>query len=104
MSSSDVWLVVVAAALVIVGDATMSAYEITHPGGSVEHWNEEAGAVWMDRLLKHYPKAVWINPRDTHYWGFTHSLKLMREIMGERMYPLTLDGLDDALKALRRPH
>ena len=90
--------------LVIVGDATMGPYEISHAGGSVEHWNEESGAVWMDRLLKHYPKAAWINPRDTHYWGFTHSLKIMKQIMGERMYPLTLDGLDEALKALRRPH
>ena len=54
--------------------------------------------------LKHYPKAAWINPRDTHYWGFTASLKLMKQIMSDRMYPLTLDGLDEALKALRRPH
>lgn len=90
--------------LVIVGDATMGPYEVTHAGGSVEHWNEESGAIWMERLLKHYPKSVWINPRDTDYWGFTASLKLMKQIMGERMYPLTLDGLDEALKALRRPN
>jgi uncharacterized protein with von Willebrand factor type A (vWA) domain len=89
--------------LVIVGDATMGPYEITHAGGSVEHWNEESGAIWMARLLRHYPKAAWINPRDTHYWDFTHSLKLMKQIMNGRMFPLTLDGIDDALKALRRP-
>ncbi|MBV5324205.1 MAG: VWA domain-containing protein, partial [Rhodospirillaceae bacterium] len=83
--------------LIIVGDATMSPYEITHAGGSVEHWNEEAGSVWLGRLLKHYPKSAWINPRDTQHWGYTASLKLLKQMMGERMFPLTLDGLDGAL-------
>ena len=90
--------------LIIVGDATMSPYEITHAGGSVEHWNEEAGAVWIERLLKHYPKSAWINPRDTQHWGYTASLKLLKQMMGDRMFRLTLDGLDGALKELRRPH
>jgi len=89
--------------LIFVGDATMSPYEITETGGSVEHWNEEAGSTWMGRFLKHYPRAVWINPRAPDAWGYTKSLSMIRQIMGDRMYPLTLDGLDDALRALKRP-
>ena len=88
--------------LVLVGDATMSPYEISQPGGSVEHWNEEAGSTWMGRLLRHYPRAAWINPRNPLHWEYTSSLTLMRQIMGDRMFPLTLDGLDAALKVLRR--
>jgi uncharacterized protein with von Willebrand factor type A (vWA) domain len=87
--------------LVLVGDATMSPYEITLPGGSVEHWNEEAGQVWLERLLRHYPRATWINPRDSRMWNFTASLKLIDQLMTGRMYPLTLDGIDRALRELR---
>ncbi len=87
--------------LVLVGDATMSPYEITVPGGSVEHWNAESGQAWIERLLRHYPRAVWINPRDPQLWGFTQSLKLIDQLMGGRMHPLTLDGLDNALRDLR---
>lgn len=87
--------------LVLVGDATMSPYEISLPGGSVEHWNEEAGQVWIDRLLRHYPRAAWINPRDSRMWNFTASLKLIDQLMAGRMYPLTLDGIDRALRELR---
>jgi uncharacterized protein with von Willebrand factor type A (vWA) domain len=86
--------------LVFVGDATMSPYEIVYAGGSVEHWNEEPGAVWMKRLLDTYPKAVWLNPEPRERWDFTPSTKLIREIMDERMFPLTIAGLDDAIKAL----
>lgn len=86
--------------LIFVGDATMSPYEIVYAGGSVEHWNEEAGAVWIKRLLNTYPKAIWLNPEPGHRWEFTPSVKLTREIMGNRMYPLTLAGLDDGIKAL----
>jgi uncharacterized protein with von Willebrand factor type A (vWA) domain len=89
--------------LIFVGDATMSPYEITETGGSVEHWNEESGAAWMERFLKHYPRAVWINPREAADWGYTKSVSMIRQMMGERMYPLTLDGLDEALRALKRP-
>ncbi|MDY0882257.1 VWA domain-containing protein [Dongia soli] len=87
--------------LILVGDATMSPYEITVPGGSVEHWNEESGQIWLERLLRHYPRSAWINPRDQQLWGFTQSLKLIDQLMGSRMFPLTLDGIDDALRALR---
>ena len=88
--------------LVFVGDASMSPYEITHPGGSVEHFNEEAGAVWMHRLTNTYPAAAWLNPVPESQWGYSQSTKVIRELMNDRMYPLTLDGLDDAMRELTR--
>jgi hypothetical protein len=88
--------------LVFVGDASMSPYEITHPGGSVEHFNEEAGAVWMQRMVNTYPATVWLNPMNEQYWDYSHSVRIMRELMQDRMYPLTLDGLDDAMRTLSR--
>ena len=72
------------------------------PGGSVEHWNAEAGAVWMARLLKRFRNAIWINPRDPRAWEGTSSARLMRQLMEGRMYPLTLDGLEAGLKELQR--
>lgn len=87
--------------LVFVGDATMSPYEIMYAGGSVEHWNEEPGAVWIKRLLTAYPKAIWLNPEPESRWGFTPSVKLTRELMNDRMFPLTLSGLDSGIKSLR---
>ena len=86
--------------LIFVGDATMSPYEIVYAGGSVEHWNEEPGAVWMQRLLSTFPKAVWLNPESRERWDYTPSTKLVRELIDDRMYPLTLAGLDDAIKTL----
>ena len=88
--------------VVFVGDAAMSPYEITYPGGSVEHWNEEAGAVWMQRVTNLYEKAVWLNPTPERHWAYTASTQLMRQLMGDRMYPLTLEGLDRAMRALSR--
>ena len=87
--------------LVFVGDATMSPYEIVYAGGSVEHWNDEPGAVWIKRLLNTYPKAIWLNPEPRDRWDFTPSVKLTRELLNDRMYPLTIAGLDDGIKALR---
>jgi uncharacterized protein len=86
--------------LIVVGDATMSPYEITQPGGSVEHWNAESGSVWLQRLIKHYPKYAWINPQPQSRWRHTSSIEMTREILEGRMYPLTLAGLDDAIGAL----
>lgn len=86
--------------LVFVGDATMSPYEIVYAGGSVEHWNEEPGAVWIKRLLTAYPKAIWLNPEPEKRWDFTPSVKLTRELMSDRMFPLTLSGLDGGIKSL----
>jgi len=87
--------------LVLVGDATMSPYEIAYAGGSVEHWNEEPGAVWLKRLLNTYPKAIWLNPEPEHRWGYTPSVKMTQELMDERMYPLTVAGLDEGIRKLR---
>jgi uncharacterized protein len=87
---------------VFVGDASMSPYEVTHPGGAVEHWNEESGEAWMTRLTGHFPKACWINPVKEEHWGFTHSIQMLRRIMGGRMFPLTLEGLEGAMRALSR--
>lgn len=86
--------------LVFVGDATMSPYEIVYAGGSVEHWNDEPGAVWIKRLLDVYSKAVWLNPEPENRWDYTPSVKLTRELMDERMFPLTISGLDAAIRRL----
>jgi uncharacterized protein with von Willebrand factor type A (vWA) domain len=88
--------------VIFVGDASMSPYEIAAAGGSVEHYNEEAGAVWIERVLRNYPSAVWLNPVPEREWDFTHSIGMMRQLMGGRMYPLTLDGLDRAMRELVR--
>ena len=88
--------------VIFVGDASMSPYEIVYPGGSVEHWNEESGQVWLTRMLNHFPKTVWINPVVEKYWRHTHSIGLVREIFADRMYPLTLAGLENATRELSR--
>ena len=88
--------------VIFIGDASMSAYEIAYPGGSVEHWNEEPGGAWMLRLLDVFPSAVWINPVSRDHWDYTHSIHMMGEIMGWRMYPLTLEGLDEAMQELNK--
>jgi uncharacterized protein len=88
--------------LVFVGDASMSPYEIVQPGGSVEHWNPEAGAVWMQRLLDHFPKAAWLNPVPETHWGYTQSIGMLQRLVSGRMFPLTLEGLDAAARALVR--
>jgi uncharacterized protein len=88
--------------VVFVGDAAMSPYEIMAPGGSVEHFNEEAGVAWMERVTGIYKSCVWLNPTDESEWESTQSIRMMRQIMGARMYPLTLAGLDDAMRELIR--
>jgi uncharacterized protein with von Willebrand factor type A (vWA) domain len=88
--------------LVFVGDASMSPYEIARPGGSVEHWNEEAGTVWMERLLNTWSRAVWLNPLPEEHWDYTPSIRLFQQLMGQRMFPLTIDGLERAMRSLSR--
>jgi uncharacterized protein with von Willebrand factor type A (vWA) domain len=88
--------------VIFVGDAAMSPYEISHPGGSVEHMNEEAGAVWLDRVTRTYPATVWLNPEKREYWDYSQSNKMIRQVLDQRMYPLTLDGLDEAMRELSR--
>ena len=90
--------------VVMVGDASMSPYEITHPGGSVEHFNEESGAVWMHRITNTYPATVWLNPVPEKQWSYSQSTKIIKELMTDRMYPLTIEGLDDAMRELVRKH
>ncbi len=87
---------------IFVGDAAMSPYEIVNEGGSVEHWNEEAGITWLQRVLTVYPKAVWLNPSPEEWWGYARSVQMIRQIFSDRMFPLTLDGLDRAMRCLGR--
>ena len=88
--------------LILVGDATMSPYEILQPGGSVEYMNEEAGATWLARLLDKYPRAVWINPEPERLWEYRHSIQIIHNIVGGRMFPLTLEGLERAMRQLNK--
>src|ERR1700682_5113806 len=88
--------------VIFVGDASMSPYEIMAPGGSVEHYNEETGAVWMERVARTYAACVWLNTVAEKEWDFTQSIRMMRQLMGGRMYPLTLEGLDKAMRDLVR--
>ena len=88
--------------VIFVGDATMSPYEVTQPGGSVEHWNEEAGAVWMGRVADIYESCIWLNPTPERYWEHTASTSMLKRLVGERMYPLTLEGLERAMRELVR--
>jgi uncharacterized protein with von Willebrand factor type A (vWA) domain len=88
--------------VIFVGDATMSPYEILQPGGSVEYFNEEPGAVWVKRVLDIYPKCVWLNPEPEEIWNYRQSISIMKELMNGRMYPTTLAGLERAMKALAK--
>ncbi|MCX8134735.1 MAG: VWA domain-containing protein [Roseococcus sp.] len=87
--------------VVFVGDASMAPYEITEPGGSVEHWNEEAGKVWLRRITAHFRRVAWLNPVPQNQWGYTASIGLVQEALEGRMFPLTLEGLEGMAKALR---
>lgn len=88
--------------VILVGDATMSPYEILQPGGSVEHYNKETGAQWMSRILQTWPKSVWLNPEPSASWTYRQSISLLRDIMGERMYPVTVGGLEQAMRHLAK--
>ncbi len=88
--------------VIFVGDASMSPYEITYEGGSVEHWNEEAGGLWLQRVTEIYENCVWLNPIAERYWEHTPSLQIIKQIFGDRMFPLTLEGLDHAMRELSR--
>ena len=90
--------------VIFVGDATMSPYEITYPGGSVEHTNEEAGALWLQRMLAVYNQAIWLNPQAEALWEYHESIRLTRDLMGDRMFPLTLEGLDQGMRLLTKAH
>src|SRR3546814_5040990 len=87
--------------VVFVGGAAMSPYEIVHAGGSVEHWNEEAGAVWFKRVQEQFPRLVWLNPEAEDRWHYTPSIQVTNELIGaDRMFPMTLSGLEQTMKRL----
>jgi len=88
--------------VIFVGDAMMAPYEVTHKGGSVEHWNDEAGAVWLKRIKEKFDKVVWINPAPEAHWGAGGSLGIIKEIMEDKMYPLTIEGLEKGMKELSK--
>ncbi len=88
--------------VIFVGDATMAPYEITHAGGSVEHWNEEPGSAWMDRFREQYDKLVWINPTPQETWEYSSSVGMTKELVGGEMYPLTIRGLEEGMNALSK--
>lgn len=90
--------------VIFVGDATMGPYEITYPGGSVEHFNPESGEVWLKRLLAHFPHAVWLNPQPQAWWSHYHSIEILQKLMQNQMYGMTLDGLSCAIRHLSKRH
>jgi uncharacterized protein with von Willebrand factor type A (vWA) domain len=87
---------------VFVGDASMNPYEITHRGGAVDFWNEEPGAVWLQRMTAHYRSVAWLNPQPQAHWRHTHSVSMIGELMAGRMFPMTLRGLDEMIAELRK--
>ena len=87
---------------IFVGDATMSPYEILQPGGSVEHWNEESGEVWLRRMTGHFRRTVWLNPTPQQSWSYTNSVTILRQVMENRMFPLTVSGIEDMTKELSK--
>ena len=88
--------------VVFVGDATMAPYEITHAGGSVEHWNEEPGAAWMERFSEIYDKVIWLNPTPQETWEYSSSVMMTQELVGGNMYPLTINGLEEGMSQLSK--
>lgn len=88
--------------VIFVGDAMMAPYEVTHPGGSVEHWNEEAGAIWLQRIVEKFDKVAWLNPAPEAHWGAGGSLGVIKQIFEDRMYPMTIEGLEKAMRELSR--
>ena len=88
--------------VIFVGDATMAPYEITNAGGSVEHWNEEAGAIWMQRLLDTFDKVSWINPTPQDTWEYSTSVSLVQKLVEEQMYPLTIAGIEEGMNYLSK--
>jgi uncharacterized protein with von Willebrand factor type A (vWA) domain len=88
--------------IIFVGDATMAPYEITNPGGSIEHWNEEEGALWMKRLVDVYEKVIWLNPVPKEHWEYSSSVELTRSLIEDNMFPLTIRGLEDSMAFLSK--
>ena len=88
--------------VIVVGDATMAPYEITNPGGSIEHWNEDPGAMWIKRLSKHFENMAWLNPVPEDHWDYTSSVCILKDLFDDRMYSLTLKGLEEGMSSLSK--
>ena len=88
--------------VIFIGDAAMAPYEVTQAGGSVEHWNEEPGYVWMQRFMQKFKKLIWINPYPKHTWDYTASTSIIRELIEDEMYPLTIEGLEEGMRYLAK--
>lgn len=88
--------------VIFIGDASMASYEISHQGGSVDHMNKEAGYIWMQRIKNSFQKVIWLNPVEERYWDYTHSIGMVKQLIEDEMYPLTLDGLERGIKSLSR--
>jgi len=105
VDKKDVWEIIRTYAsdykVIFIGDASMGPYEISYPGGSVEHMNEESGEVWMRRLTNHFDNIVWLNPIDQRHWRYTVSIDYLNELVDGNMHPMTMAGLEEAIKALR---
>lgn len=86
--------------VIFVGDATMGPYEIAAPGGSVEHWNQESGEVWLNKISNHFDNVIWLNPQPEEHWAYHYSIGMMKELVKDKMFPLTLDGIGRAIKVL----
>ncbi|MCO5231530.1 MAG: hypothetical protein M9958_10280 [Chitinophagales bacterium] len=87
--------------VIIVGDATMSPYELSHAGGSIEHHNDQSGITWLKKIKEHFPYTIWINPSAEAYWDGTRSIQMIQEIFPQRMFPMTVEGLSRAMKELK---
>jgi len=105
VDKKDVWEIIRTYAsdykVIFIGDASMGPYEISYPGGSVEHMNEESGEVWMRRLTSHFSNVVWLNPIKQQHWRYTVSIDYLNQLVGGNMYPMTMVGLEEAIKSLR---
>jgi uncharacterized protein with von Willebrand factor type A (vWA) domain len=90
--------------VIIIGDASMAPYELTNPGGSIEHWNKESGEFWLNKIKSYFYKTVWLNPVHSDHWDYTSTIKMISGLMDKKMYPLTISGISDAVGHLSRRH
>ena len=90
--------------VIIIGDASMAPYELTNPGGSIEHWNKESGEFWLNKIKAYFYKTVWLNPVHSDHWNYTSTIKMISGLMDKKMYPLTISGISDAVGHLSRRH
>ena len=90
--------------VIFVGDASMAPYELTNPGGSIEHWNKESGESWINKVKGHFYKTVWLNPVHEDHWDYTSTIKMINNLMDQKMFPLTISGISNAVSFLSKKH